>query len=261
LFVPIASADAVVQVVSVGDVAETITRCIAPETPGRFIFELAHPAKTTLMDIVLGYRRWLGFVPRRVVRVPKALVRLASILADAACYLGWRSPLRTTALLQIEQGVRANPDPWMAAFSIQPKSLSQIFAANPSIVQERWFARLYFVKPLGLVLLAIFWIISGLITLGPGYSRAIAILGDGTSLAPPVAVAATATLDMLLGLAVLVRRTAKSALGGMILVGGMYIVAGTVLRPELWVDPLGAFAKIFPTTLAAAALLAIMDER
>jgi hypothetical protein len=35
-------------------------------------------------------------------------------------------------------------------------------------VQERWFARLYFLKPLVFVVLALFWITTGLVSLGPG---------------------------------------------------------------------------------------------
>src|SRR5690349_21139744 len=44
-------------------------------------------------------------------------------------------------------------------------------AARPASVQERWFSRIYFVKPIAFVIPSLFWLITGLIVLGPGYRR------------------------------------------------------------------------------------------
>ena len=38
-------------------------------------------------------------------------------------------------------------------------------------------------------------------------------------------------------------------------------VAGTVLTPALWLDPLGPFVKILPTTLLAAVTWVVLEER
>jgi hypothetical protein len=40
-------------------------------------------------------------------------------------------------------------------------------AAEPASVQERWFARLYLLKSLVFAVFSLFWIATGLISLGP----------------------------------------------------------------------------------------------
>jgi DoxX-like family len=41
----------------------------------------------------------------------------------------------------------------------------------------------------------------------------------------------------------------------------IYLIAGTVLAPQLWLAPLGPFLKIVPLLLATMMALAILDER
>jgi hypothetical protein len=40
-----------------------------------------------------------------------------------------------------------------------------------------------------------------------------------------------------------------------------YLAAGTWLTPELWLDPLGPFVKIFPSVALALAVAALTEER
>ena len=40
-----------------------------------------------------------------------------------------------------------------------------------------------------------------------------------------------------------------------------YLLAGTWLAPQLWLDPLGPLTKIVPMLVGTALTLAIMDER
>ncbi len=47
----------------------------------------------------------------------------------------------------------------------------------------------------------------------------------------------------------------------MVLVSAAYLAGGTFLRPDLWLDPLGPYAKILPGALLALTTLAVMDER
>jgi hypothetical protein len=41
----------------------------------------------------------------------------------------------------------------------------------------------------------------------------------------------------------------------------LYLVAGSVLAPQLWTDPLGPYLKIVPALIATLFTLAIMDDR
>lgn len=263
LITPIVRPDSVMQVVSVVDVAEAVLFALGPKAPQRAVWDVMHPEKTTLRDVVSGMRAWLGFAPAPMVRVPQLLARLAGWCADAIAWLGWRSPLRTTSQKQLAAGVADDPKDWMAQSGIAPKSLAGIFALTPSTVQDRWFARLYFLKPLGLFVIAAFWLFSGIVALGPGFDAGSAFLQAG-GMSPKSAWWMTflgGWLDIILGTAVLFRRLTRVTLIAMIAACVVYLAAGSILNPAIWFEPLGVYAKVVPIMLAMALLAAIWDER
>jgi hypothetical protein len=67
--------------------------------------------------------------------------------------------------------------------------------------------------------------------------------------------------DILVALGIAWRRTSKLALWAALGVSVFYIVAGTILLPELWKDPLGPMMKIWPILALNLVCLAILDER
>ena len=260
---PVIAADARIQVVSVEDVAETVAFCLQPGAQARVMWDVAHPDIHPLSGIVTAIRRWLGYPPRPLLRVPRVLGRVVGLGADALGLLGWRSPARTTALKQLEAGVVGDPAPWSAATGIAPMSLDAILSARPANVQDRWFARLYLLKPVVIGGLAFFWFITGAIALGPARAWATAsMIATGT---PPDIASLTVVLgawfDVVMGLLLCVRRFARWTLIVMIVATFGYLAAGTILAPQLWLDPLGPLTKIIPMLLATALALAIIDER
>ena len=74
--VPVIHGDSRVQVVSLDDLAETVVRSIAPGAPARVSWQVAHPQVHELADIVTAIRGWLGFPPRRVLRLPDAFAKV-----------------------------------------------------------------------------------------------------------------------------------------------------------------------------------------
>ena len=255
--------EARVQVVSVGDLAATVAHCLAPETKLGIKWDIAHPQVLTLGAIVSGLRGWLGFPPRRQWRVPRALVLLLAGVADALGYLGWRSPARSTALRQLAAGVVGEPAPWIAATGIAPKSFEDILHWQPSSVADRWFARLYLLKPLAIAGLSLFWVLTGAITLGGGRAAALEHLARAGL--PPAAaetvLVAGSFFDYLLGIALLVRPLTRLVLLTMLGATAIYLLLGSLMAPQLWLDPLGPYLKIVPVLLATAFTLAILDER
>lgn len=263
LLTPVIAPDARVQVVSVSDVAETVAIALGPGAPGRVTWELAHPQVHRLAEIVVAIRRWLGWPPRPVAAVPNAVARLAAGTADALGWLGWRSPARSTAVAQLAAGVTGEPSSWIAATGIKPQSLQDILAAHPAGVQERWFARLYLVKPVAIAVLALFWFATGVIALGPGRAASLEHLHAAGVDAPldQIILIGGAIFDIVLGLLLLVRRAARAVLIVMLTVTPFYVLTGTLLAPELWADPLGPLTKIGPLMVATLFALAVLDER
>lgn len=261
--VPLIGADCKVQVVDIDDVTETVARCLAPNGPSKTFFDLAHPQVHTLAQVVMAQRGWLGFAPRPVLPLSGYVQKIVSLVADGIGLLGWRSPARSTAFAQLTAGVVGDPSGWMMATGIKPKSLTEIFQQRVATVQDRWFAKLYLLKPLAIVGIAAFWFVTGVITLGPGRASATAQLG-ASGFAPTlveIIVLLGAWFDIMLGLVLLIRRLAKPTLIVMLAATMGYLLIGTILAPQLWADPLGPLLKIVPTLVAMALTLAILDER
>ncbi|TIN18027.1 MAG: nucleoside-diphosphate sugar epimerase, partial [Mesorhizobium sp.] len=129
-------------------------------------------------------------------------------------------------------------------------------------VQERWFAKLYFVKPLVFLTFGLFWIVTGIVSLGPGWTIGINLMrGAGAGILSSPGVIAGALADIAIGLAILYRPTARWGLYAALALSGFYLVAGTILAPELWRDPLGGLLKIFPFVALNLVALAILKER
>ena len=260
---PVIEPDARVQIVSLDDLAATVSHCLAPDTKLGVKWDVAHPQVLTLATIVTGIRGWLGFRPRPVWRLPEGFGALIAAIADLLGYLGWRSPARSTAVRQLAAGVVGEPAPWIAATGIEPAGFPAILERQPSGVADRWFARLFLLKPLAILALAAFWIATGIVTLGPGREAAmvhLAAAGLPKSLAGPVLVGG-AFFDYFLGLLLLARRTAKLALDIMVAATVGYIAVGSVLAPQLWLDPLGPYLKIVPVLIATLFTRAILEER
>jgi uncharacterized protein YbjT (DUF2867 family) len=261
-FIPALYPDRVVQVVSSEDIAEAVAVCIRPGTPARIAVDLAAGEPTRLRDILQALRAWLGLPAAPVLALPTAAGWLAAAAADLGAVLGWRSPMRSTSLAQLAAGVGAHAEDAQAALGFTPKSLAEVLDGWPSGVQERWFARLYFLKPAGLATLIGFWLASGVIGLTVGREHADALL------APPLptavaqgAVAAGGVIDIALAALACARRTAPLALKGMVAATIVYLAGASIVRPELWTDPLGPLVKTLPAAVLALAVLAMMSER
>src|SRR5262249_14050747 len=126
-------------------------------------WELMQREPATLGDVLAYFRKHLGG-PRPLFAVPSALLTVGTWFGDLAAQLGWSPPIRTNALTEMRRGVEGDPSGWIAATGIVPRTLADL-AAQHATIQDKWFARLYLVKALIIVALAIFWIVSGLIAL------------------------------------------------------------------------------------------------
>jgi uncharacterized protein YbjT (DUF2867 family) len=249
-------------IVQLDDVAETVARLLEPAAASRVALELAGPDRLQFGEVVGAYRGWLGWRPARRLAVPNFLMRLMWKLGDLVAFFGWRPPIRSTARREIVRGAVGDSAAWREATGIAPQPLAAALAANPASVQERWFARLYLLKPMAYVTFLLFWVLTGVVALTVGWDQAVRTMLD--SPAAPVArltVVAGALADLAVAGLLLFRRTAKLGLLAAITVTISYVVSGTLLRPDLWADPLGPMMKVWPILALNLILLAMLDER
>jgi hypothetical protein len=118
-------------------------------------------------------------------------------------------------------------------------------------------------KPLVFVIFPLFWIATGIVSLGPGRERGVQLVMEGGA---SEAIALLATLsggsaDIVIGLLIAFRRTARLGLYAAFGISIAYAIIGTILVPWLWLDPLGPMLKIAPVMVFNLVAIAILDDR
>lgn len=250
------------QSVQLEDVAATVSFFLNPSAPSRVELDLVGPEQHSLEEVVGLYRKWLGWPPAQTIALPDWTMTPLYWLGDLAGWLGWRPPLRTTARRELARGVAGDAQAWSDLTGIKPASLSGALAKDPSTVQERWFARLYLPRVAVLVVLAMFWIATGFVTLTTGFSAAVETMHRaGAGALAEIGAISGALADIGVGLAIAYRPTARRGLYAAMGLAAFYLVAGTILLPDLWSDPLGPFVKVVPIFVLHWIALAILEER
>ncbi|MGF7159913.1 uncharacterized protein YbjT (DUF2867 family) [Rhodoligotrophos appendicifer] len=250
------------QVVQLDQVIETILFFLTPGAPSRLILDLVGPDRLSMTDIVRRYRRWLGWGEPILLSMPRWAGTFLFRLGDFAGLLGWRPPIRSTAQKEMARGAVGDPSAWIKATGITPIALDAALVAEPAAVQERWFAVLYVLKPVLFTVFSLFWIITGLLSIGPGYQIGVAMMEEGGAgeLSAP-SVIAGGLADLIIGLGIAFRRTTRIALLAALGISLFYALAGTLILPRLWIDPLGPMLKIWPIIVLNLIALGILRDR
>lgn len=255
--------DAYIQSVYIGDVAHAVVEAARGDIPAGTLAHVTEDEGRSIRDTIDALRRWLGFAePRIRMTLPRPLLSVVSGAADLLGRLGWRSPLRSTAIRGLEANVHGDASVWRAAGGRDCRSLAESLASMPATVQERWFARLYLLLPLGVGILSLVWVLTGALALARFDTAAAVLTGRGVAdWLAGLAVAGGAAVDIALGLAILWRPWTRLACLAMVGVSLAYLVGGTILAPDLWADPLGPFLKILPGIGLALATHVLAGDR
>jgi uncharacterized protein YbjT (DUF2867 family) len=250
------------QVVQLDDVISTVLFFLDRSSPSRLVLELAGPERLSIDEVVGTYRRWLGWRPARRLPLPSWTAAILYRLGDFVALLGWRPPMRTNAAREIVRGAIGDPSDWIEATGVRPRALREALRLHPATVQDKWFAGLYFLKPATFCILSFFWVVTGIVSLTTGFRNGIELMqstGAGVLSAP--AVIAGALADIAIGTLIVWRPKARQGLYAAIALSLFYLIAGTILRPDLWNEPLGPFTKILPILVLHLVALAIIEAR
>ncbi len=257
---PLAQGDAAIQCVSLAEVARITAHAAAGGFPPGTGLDLVEPEPHSLREVVTALGRWLGRPPPLwTIELPPGLGRWIGRGADLLGHLGWRSPLRSTAMQTLANGVTADPAPALALLGQPLMNLEQILAGHPATAQDRRFAQLYLALPLIILTLSVFWLATGIIALAD-LTSASALLPAGIP-APSLWVAFASCVDIALGLAILFRPWTRWACWGMVVMTAGYLLGATWLTPELWLDPLGPLLKPIPAMVLALVTPTLIMER
>lgn len=145
------------------DFTRAVAGLVELGAPSRMIVPVAGPTQITLKELILTLRQWLGFGPARFVAIPGSLIGLAARLGDALGWVGVPTAFRTTSIRQMEVGSSVADGDEEKRLPRDAAPLRNGLFAEPATVEDRWHARLYFLKPLLRIVLGGYWLGHGLL--------------------------------------------------------------------------------------------------
>lgn len=241
------------------DLAAGIVALLQSGDAVRAVLAPASRERMTLADAVRAHRDWLGLTPRPVVRVPPMWVKALARVGDVVKL----DPITTTAVAQFEARLTGEPEAFERATGVRGRGLSAALAERPAEVQDLWHARLYLLRPLVRLALALLWLVSGVLGLTTDPARFAAVLEPITSsLATAGAMASIMGLvDLAIAGALIAGwRLRELAVVQLVLVIG-YTATLSVMAPFLWGDPFGALLKNIPIIALIAVHRVLEQER
>jgi uncharacterized protein YbjT (DUF2867 family) len=245
------------QPIHVRDLARVVVEALEGTRLVRRTVDPVGPEVVTLRQVLEDYRRWLGFEAVPFVPMPAWIVRTAARVGD---HLG--GPINSTAVAQLEFGNVGDAAAFESASGCGASGWRAALAAEPAHAQDRWHARLYFVRPLLRAALVALWLVSGLaglFALDEWAPRLAAATAMPASFAL-AALGAACGLDLVFAALVAGRwRPRRLALLQLLAIGA-YTALATALWPALWAEPLGPLLKNLPIAAAVAAWGAIEEE-
>ncbi len=242
-----------IQPVHVDDVVEGVLRLLRTEAPFRITLPVVGPEPVTFRRYLETIRRWLGMMIGPTVSVPVGLARLVARVGDV-----FRSEfVNTDALAMLCRGNTAEPKPFTDATGVIPRPLSIGLPPVAARRSEIVAAALYFLQPLLLISIGAVWIGSGVVSLfffpqetSKGWLVRVGIPEDWTGRT----LVATAWLDILIGIATLLRWRLGLVLSMQLLLILGFSLILTVQMPEWWAHPFGPLLKNLPLFVATLIL-------
>lgn len=241
-----------VQPVHIDDLCAAVVRVIDSGAYSRKMLDIAGPQAVSYRDMLAAYRDAMELPPPLWLPVPMALMRVA---AGVASYLpqGVFSP---DTLHMLEEESVADSSVLAGILGAPPRGVKNWFAGTtPAALRCEALARWMF--PLFRIVLAIVWIMTGLLSLGLyPVSDSMALLRQVglEGLPAHVALYGAAMLDCALGVATLLvpGRLLWRLQGALILA---YSALISIFLPQYWLHPFGPVLKNLPIL----AMLIVLD--
>ncbi len=259
---PVAYPETPVQGVGMRDLCAAILSAIQGDLPPGS-YDLVEDTPQQLSRVLSVTRHWLGFSPAHLtITMPPPITKVVAAVADLLGHLGWRSPLRSTAMMVMAQGVTGDPEPYRRATGLSLAGLEEIYGGLACAREHRLTARMTLQMPVVIAVLCLFWVLSGVFGL-TGLSQAAEVLTrNGWSGAiANASVVFWSLIDIMLGLAILWRPWAARVCLAQAAIALFYLIAATLMAPELWLDPLGPLVKIAPALMLSLVARPMLESR
>lgn len=235
--IPLLDTRARVQPLHVDDLVAAVLALLRRWPTTATVLPLVGPDATSVPQLLDLLRRKQGWRPARYLALPGMLLRPLAHLGDR---LGWRALNQQTLRLAARDNL-ASPEALAESCGYRAAPLASRLDGWP----RRADSVAATLRPLMLLVLAVIWLGTALVCLGPGYGWGLEImaqLGLHGALAS-LSIVAGALLDALLGLGLFWRRWRRPALLAQmgLMLGYMFIIS--LWLPHYWFDPFAAVGK------------------
>lgn len=250
------------QPIHLDDLTEVVKRLVENPDKIQKKIDVVGSERVALVQILIALRSWLNFSKAKILYLP---INFVNILIKIGRMLGINT-LNTTVLKMLLHGnttSEKNYQDLIQTIGFTPRGFTQGLKAKPSHVQDRWHARLYFLKPLLRMALAILWIGSGVISLIPSHALALQWfnkMGFSSGVAQ-IGLYSTAILDIGLGLLLLLNWWTKTVVLLQFSVIIIYTFIASIFFPGLWLQPFAPLLKNIPILVATLIMFAIAEDR
>lgn len=244
------------EIIHKDDLAEGVVRLVVNAAAVREVLEPAAPGRLTLLELVAAYRDWLGLPAGRVWRLPMKLAKCIARVGDVTRM----PPVTSTALTQLGTRLTGDGARFQQATGVVPRTLTAALSGRPSGSQDLWHARLFLLRPLVRMTLALLWAVSGfvgLISNPAAYEAVAAALGDA---ATPVAIAFS-LVDLAIAAALVRGWRLKLVADVQMALVLAYTLGLGLLAPALWSDPFGGLLKNIPILVLVLVHRVLEEER
>jgi uncharacterized protein YbjT (DUF2867 family) len=245
------------QPVAVGDLCQAVSIAVKPQTRPRQTVHAVGPEPIRFASILALLAGYLG----RRLRTLRVAGSWLGVLLPLTAWLD-EPVLNRQSLAMLQRGNTAEAHGFAAFLGRSPTSLEQFLQAAPASQAERWHARLYFLRPLLTLSIAVVWLWTGWISafVYPAEEsyRMLSRVGIGGGLAPLVLYGASLA-DFVLGLALLLRWRLRQVVAVQVSIMLAYMGVISIFLPEYWLHPFGPLIKNLPL-LAATLIMLILEE-
>jgi uncharacterized protein YbjT (DUF2867 family) len=221
--------------------------------------------KLSAKNVLIKLRAWLGFRKVPTIAIPDMFIKLGAIIGN---YIP-NSPMSETGVKMMavdNTATDAETKNLEKIIAFRPRSFTNGLNGMVSSVQDRWHARLYFLRPMLRMSIAFIWIFAGIVTLLPASTHlSFEILTQAKIPISfqPFCLYALSALDILLGLATLLDY--RLLLTGFLQCIVIFIYTITIIfyLPMYGLHPfvLKSIAKNIPLLVAIMVMMALESDR
>lgn len=245
-----------VQPIHVDDLAELIARLVRRPEPLPPRLDAVGPERMSIDDLIAAIGAWLGLAPRPVLPLPDAALRLVARLGD---WFG-RGPVSSDTLAMLRRGNTGDAGPASAILGRPPAPVAEALARSPATQADRWHARLYTLRPVLRISLALLWLLTALFSLGLyplEDSRALLAEAGLYGTMADAALFGGAALDAVLGFALLIGWRPVLVGAAQLTAIAAFTLIATALPAEYWLHPFAPLVKNLPVAAATLVMMAL----